>query len=154
MAYGKQQWAAYWLPQSTSQAKLAPKKKKKKSQALFGVYCPSLPGNTAPGNAVTEQQKGTSSHHLLDTHCKSWPSWASKFDLSPHPHLTPCQLMTTSSISTTFAEKMVPHPAEQKTHPKEPVKCWVMEFYTIGINRLSLSLANKTTQRLVVLYFG
>lgn len=43
---------------------------------------------------------------------------------------------------------------EQKTHPKEPVKGWVMEFCTIGISRLSLSLANKTTQRLVVLYFG
>ena len=69
---------------------------------------------------------------------KSWTTWATKFCLIRHIHLTSRQPVTTcSSISTTFCrENASTTSRRQKMFSKKFVEPWSMDFYATGINKL------------------
>ena len=74
---------------------------------------------------------------------KSWMNWTRKFCLICHIHLTSRQPTTTSVISTTFCkEKCFHNQQEAENAFQEFMESWSVDFYTIGISKLTFCWQN------------
>ena len=76
--------------------------------------------------------------HISHNQCfRSWTTWATKFCLIRHIHLTSHQpIATCSSISTTFCrENASTTSRRQKMLSKKFVISWSTDFYATGINK-------------------
>ena len=79
---------------------------------------------------------------------KSWTNWAMKFCLVGHIHLISCQLITTSSISTTFAGKTLPQWAGSRKC--FPTVHWILKHRVLHYRNKQTFLAGKNVLIIMV----